>query len=246
MKKNRWQLFLGLILIVMTILLYLAHYIVFKDAHHIFIYGLGDLAFIPLEVLLVTLIIHQLLGYREKKIFLQKLNMIIGVFFSQVGTYLLAFLSDYDTEIKELRKDLLLRSDWPDEYFEKITEDLKDHSFNLDMKIEDLKKLKQFLEKKSDFLLRLLENPNLLEHETFTELMRAVFHLTEELASRRDMSGLPLTDVEHLVNDAKRAYSLLVYEWIAYMRYLKDNYQYLFSLAVRTNPFDQNASSIVK
>ena len=27
-------------------------------------------------------------------------------------------------------------------------------------------------------------------------------------------------------------------EWIVYMKYLKNNYPFLFSLAVRTNPFD--------
>jgi hypothetical protein len=30
------------------------------------------------------------------------------------------------------------------------------------------------------------------------------------------------------------------------MEHLKDNYPYLFSLAMRTNPFDQDASVIVK
>jgi hypothetical protein len=29
------------------------------------------------------------------------------------------------------------------------------------------------------------------------------------------------------------------------MRYLKNNYPYLFSLAMRTNPFDQNATPVI-
>ena len=43
---------------------------------------------------------------------------------------------------------------------------------------------------KRDFLLRLLENPNLLEHDSFANLLLAVFHLTEELAQRRDLDRL--------------------------------------------------------
>jgi hypothetical protein len=91
-----------------------------------------------------------------------------------------------------------------------------------------------------------LENPVLLEHESFTELLRAVFHLTEELAVREDLQKLPHTDYAHLAGDITRSYVLLVHEWLDYMKHLKDNYPYLFSLAMRTNPFDQNASVIVK
>lgn len=39
----------------------------FSGPHHIFIYLVGDIAFVPIEVLLVTLIIHRLLETREKK-----------------------------------------------------------------------------------------------------------------------------------------------------------------------------------
>lgn len=94
--------------------------------------------------------------------------------------------------------------------------------------------------------MRLLENPILLEHETFTDLLRAVFHLAKELASRKELDHLPDADYQHLANDIKRAYVLLVHQWLDYMRHLKDNYPFLFSLAMRTNPFDQKASPIVK
>lgn len=86
----------------------------------------------------------------------------------------------------------------------------------------------------------------MLEHESFTELLQAVFHLTEELAHRKDVTQLPDADYQHLANDTKRAYILLVHEWLEYMNYLKDNYPYLFSLAMRTNPFDQDASVVIK
>ena len=46
-------------------------------------------------------------------------------------------------------------------------------------------------------------------------------------------------------NAADRARGLIA-EWIAYMRHLKSDYPYLYSLAVRTNPFDPNASAEVK
>lgn len=39
---------------------------------------------------------------------------------------------------------------------------------------------------------------------------------------------------------------LLAVSLVAYMKHLKEDYPYLFSLAVRTNPFDPNASAEVK
>jgi hypothetical protein len=80
-----------------------------------------------------------------------------------------------------------------------------------------------------------------LEHETFTELLRAVFHLTEELEQRNDLRHLSRADYEHLELDTERAYKLLIYEWLQYMEYLMNEYPYLFSLALRTNPFDPSA-----
>jgi len=77
-------------------------------------------------------------------------------------------------------------------------------------------------------------------------LLWAVFHLTEELNSRADTRGLPDTDYKHLSGDIKRAYVILISEWLSYMKHLKVDYPYLFSLAVRTNPFDPNALPEVK
>ncbi|GAG66549.1 unnamed protein product, partial [marine sediment metagenome] len=47
MKNIRWQIFLGVILIALSTVLYLIHYGIFRDAHHIFIYMVGDIAFVP-------------------------------------------------------------------------------------------------------------------------------------------------------------------------------------------------------
>jgi hypothetical protein len=73
----------------------------------------------------------------------------------------------------------------------------------------------------------------------------AVFHLTEEMVHRDVLRELPETDMVHIGGDIKRVYVMLVHQWLDYMRYLKVNYPYLFSLAMRTNPFDQDASPVV-
>jgi hypothetical protein len=246
LKRFGWQILLGLSLIVLSVIFYLLHYAIFRDAHHILLYLIGDTAFVFIEVLLVTLIIHRLLSEREKRARLEKLNMVIGAFFSEVGTRLLAYFSDFDPKLDKIRKELVVTNDWSEKEFSSVSKRLKNYDYAIDIQKVELEDLANFLMGKRDFLLRLLENPTLLEHESFTELLRAVFHLIEELASREDLRQLPDTDYQHLAGDIKRAYVLLVHQWLDYMKHLKDNYPYLFSLAMRANPFDQDASPIVK
>jgi hypothetical protein len=245
MKRFSWQIFLGLSFILLSTMLYLIHYAIFRDSHHIILYLIGDIAFLPVQVLLVTLIIDQLLSSREKRAMLKKLNMVIGSFFSEVGTQLLKSFSTFALHEDQIRNDLVKNNDWSNKAFSNIHKYLKSYDYHVESQKGNLESLKIFLLEKRGFLLVLLENPNLLEHESFTELLWAVFHLTEELAFRTDLKQLPNTDHQHLSADIKRAYTLLISEWLAYMRHLKTNYPYLFSLAARMNPFDPEASPIV-
>jgi hypothetical protein len=242
MKRLNWQIVLGFSLIALSALFYLIHYAIFRDAHHIFIYMVGDIAFVPIEVLMVTLIIHRLLSEREKRSMLHKLNMVIGTFFSEVGTSLLGICADFDPNTDKIREDLLITTQWSAKKFSSVGKKFKKHEFTVESTKGNLEELQQFLIGKRDFLLRLLENPNLLEHESFTDLLWAVFHLTDELAHRKSVHNLPDADYQHLSGDIKRAYSLLISEWIDYMKHLKGKYPYLFSLSLRTSPFDLKAS----
>jgi hypothetical protein len=78
MKRFHWQIIFGLSLIALSTLFYVLHYSIFRDSHHIFLYLIGDIAFLPIQVLLVTLIIDRLLNERERSSLLKKLNMVIG------------------------------------------------------------------------------------------------------------------------------------------------------------------------
>lgn len=245
MKRLKWQILLGLSLIVLSIMFYILHYVFFRDAHHIFIYLLGDIAFVFIEVLLVTIIIHRLLNEREKQARLEKMNIVIGAFFSEVGNRLLTLTSDCDPNLNIIRKQLIISTDWSKKDFTDVSKRLKKYDYQIDIQKVHLKDLHSFLLGKSNFLLRLLENPNLLEHESFTELLRAVFHLTEELVARKSLQKLPASDQEHLSGDIKRAYILLIHQWLGYVKYLQKDCPYLFSLIIRMNPFNENASPIV-
>jgi len=242
---NTWQLRLGVALVVLSIAGYVIHYAIFRDAHHIFLYLVGDIAFVFLEVLMVTLIIHELLSRREKRQRMEKMNMVIGAFFSEVGTNLLRQFSEWDKGLGEMRERLKVTTLWSEEQFDEVALAMKGHTYRIDSGRLDVGALRAILEESDEFLLRLMENPNLLEHERFTSLLMATFHFTEELLARKGQDELPESDIRHLAGDADRVYGQLSRFWLDYMRYLKKHYPYLFSLAVRTNPFDRSATAIV-
>ena len=241
-----WQIKLGVALAILSALLYLLQYYLFHDIRLITFDLLGDIAFVPIEVLLVAIIIHQLLEQMSRNERMEKLNMVIGVFFSEVGGGLLGYFYSADRKKEDLERLLEIKSDCPASEFDRIEGYLKTHSYEVIVNSEYLEHLKAFLASKRNFLLRLLENPNLLEHEGFTDLLRATFHLTEELESRGTLQSLPASDYEHQANDIKRAYLLLVIEWLNYMKHLQGHYPYLFSLSLRMNPFDRKASAVVR
>jgi voltage-gated potassium channel len=186
-----------------------------------------------------------MLNNRERRNRNNKLNMIIGNFFSEVGTELIIYLSNFDQNIDKLRKELVIDNHYSKKRFVSLRNKLKKYHHEIEIEKLELSHLRKFLMQRRDFLLHLLENSNLLEHEYFTDLLMAIFHLAEELEHRHRLNQLPEEDLLHLSNDIRRIYTLLIYQWLNHMEHLKNSYPYLFSLAVRTNPFNKEASPVI-
>ena len=240
-RQLRQKILLAVLLLLPSAAAYVLHWAIFRNAHDIFFYLLMDVAFLFVQAVLATLVFDQLLNAHERHTIRRKLNVAIGVFFSQVGNPLLRLLSAFDGRAEDVRKHLRVDGAWTEAHFATMQAVLRSHEPGIDARRGDLALLKVTLEQQRDFLLRLLENPNLLERETLTEMLWSVFHLADELAHRPNVASLPDADRTHLENDIKRAYEWLVREWLRHMQHLRATYPYLFSLAVRTNPFDPDA-----
>ena len=245
MWRYRTLLLVAGLFIAASAVFYLIHYSIFQDPHHIFIFLLSDIAFLPLEVFLVVIVIERILARREKQAVLEKLNMVIGAFFSEVGNDLLNDMLDHFREKDEIRKALAVNQQWTHSDFVKAATYAISMDHQPDYQDIDFETIKQFLVQKRPFLLGLLENPNLLEHDRFTDLLWATFHLTEELEARRSFNDLPESDIIHIAIDLQRVYRHLTTEWLLYVEHLKAQYPYLFSLVVRTQPFQENPSPVV-
>ncbi len=245
-KRLKWEIVIGLLLIALSAILFFAQAMIFHRTRDTFFHLLQNLAFLPIEVLLVTIILDRLLAFREKQDVMRKINMVIGTFFNEAGTDLLVFFLEFGPLPASISNELRTSDAWDNNRFASAINIFRAHKYHVDVGPEKLESLKRFLLGKREALLSMLENPSLVEHDSFTDALLAVFHVADELSHRKSMSGLPESDYMHLAGDIQRAYHLLVLEWLYYMKHLKKEYPYLFSLAVRTNPFDASASVIVR
>jgi hypothetical protein len=227
-------------------LLYTLHYRIFHDSYFLRVYILDHLAFLPVEILMVSIFIGSLLSQRERNQRLDKLNMVTGAFFSEMGRELLVQLSAFDAELDLNRCHLLVKNTWTKKHYLKAQKSLKCMKGKLALNVDELDQLRSYLMDKRQYLLTLMENPYLLEHDKFTDLMQALFHLLEELQYRTELKNLPASDIEHLLLDAKRVYIPLMVQWLDHLQHLRSHYPYLYSLSLRTNPFDPQASVIVR
>lgn len=241
MKQWNWFMFLGLCFLGSSFAIYSFHYMIFEDSHFIFKYLVAQLGFLPINVFLVTVVLNHLMSRRDKRARLQKVKMIKGAFFSDLGSDLLRHICWYDLNLDHNRQHLVPDNNWTSEDFLQARKNVAGLDFKLSLQEKSLSSLQDYLSDKRHQLLSFLENPTLLEHEHFTDLIWAVFHLQDELALRPDLENLCGPDIVHLSEDIRRIYHLLIMQWLDYMEHMQSSYPYLYSLALRTNPFDVQA-----
>ena len=138
MKHLKWQILFGISLVSLSALVYLVQIEIFKTPRDTFFYIFQDLAFVPISVLMVTLIIDQVLRIREKRALLKKMNMVIGAFFSEVGTDLLKLFAHFDLHYETLSRNLIISDKWSEQDFSQIKKQLKNFDYKLDSKKGDL------------------------------------------------------------------------------------------------------------
>jgi hypothetical protein len=245
-SKLWFKIMIGLSLVLSSILIYYTQIMLFHDPRNTLFYLFQDIAFVPLQVFIVTLIVEGILSAREKRETIRKMHVVISAFYSEVGTQAIAALSSHVGDIHSINKILGVKPGWKDEDFRAAVKSIKLLQYDLYSGKSDIGLLKTFLKDKRHFMLSMFENTNLLEHDTFTDMLWAIFHVSDELESRESLDSLPEKDLEHLSIDIKRAYGLLIIEWLYYMNHLKKEYPYLFSLAVRKSPFNESDSVIIR
>ncbi|MEG1409102.1 MAG: hypothetical protein RSD36_04605 [Terrisporobacter sp.] len=103
MKNCKHYLKLSLILIATSAIMFLIHYLVFGQGVNTAYYSLMNLCFIPINSLVVTIILEKLIDYKAKQERVEKLNMLVGIFFTEIGCKLM-HLRDKITFLKNDKK----------------------------------------------------------------------------------------------------------------------------------------------
>ena len=235
-KLLGWRLVFAVVLVGLSAITYAVHLLFFRDPRTLLFYTVMDVAFLFIQVLLVTVLADLLMSRWEHQKMLDKLNMVIETFFSEFGKRLLGYLARRDRHLERIRTLVGATHGMSPTEFREAERAVRGYRADLDIARIDLKLVRRYMQPRREFLLGLLQNPNLLEHEAFTDLLRAVFHVVEELVSR-DLDRLSPEDVAHLKADLERAYDRLTAEWIVYLGYIKAQYPYYYVFAVRTNPY---------
>ena len=241
----RWEILFGIALIVIAAALHFIHYLVFGEVSPLLSFLGKKIAFVPLEVLFITLILHRLLTIHERSALKRKMNMLSGAFFSEMGSDLLNILQQSAVMDPAQSSVLAVHKDWSKKDFDRACKAVDRIDIKVEAGPETLETIKKLLNEKRQYLLLMLGSPNLMEHESFSNMLWATLHLADELSRRPDIHALPRSDISHLKNDARRAYLKLLAEWFSHLKHLKAAYPYLFSLEMRTNPFDPESSVVI-
>lgn len=235
MNNKQQTLKLFLILIVFSLGIFILQTLVFHRVGDSVFYMLQDLAFMPFEIALVTFVFDRFLNAMEERKKIKKINVIITTFFIELGTAILKEMARFDLNHEETTNRIrTLRFTKNEE--KPVLKAIESLPLQMYADPEKLPELAQLMMEKKAFLLSMLENSNLLEHDSFTDMLWAVFHVADELQVRK-IEKLEQEDVAHLSNDLKRAYAALIKEWVHYLIYLEQEYPFLYSIAIRKTPY---------
>ena len=82
--RPRLIIIAGLTAVLASGIMYLIDYLIFRDTRQLLIQLVDNLAFIPISVFIVVVVLGRLIARQEKLQIMHKLNMVVGAFFSEV------------------------------------------------------------------------------------------------------------------------------------------------------------------
>lgn len=226
-----------LLLLCASALLYAIHYLIFRDLHHLAIFGLHELAFVPLEVILVTLGLDQLVEKTHREEARSKVSIIETLYFNESGGTMLRYLASFDPDAARLRELLQVTEDWHSSDFRQAIRQLKSYPFLLDLDRIDFFGLHYHLSQRHEYYRSMLENPALTQSEAFTEMIMKIYLLWEELDGRTNLYQLPEKDRSYLAELLHEIYRELTEYWLDNVYNHSIHNRFRLHRAIESNPF---------
>lgn len=221
------------------VLLAIHHFIFHENGYWANFLLLHEIALMPLEFVVVTLGLEQIMELTHKRENQAKISMIESVFFSESGSDMLLYLvsCDADKDVEELRSVMDVQPDWNNKQIKQARTAVKNITYEVDPSKIDFFGLHYHLSTRHGYFLKVIENPALSGHERFTELLLHIYHLWEELESRTDLYNLPKEEREYLCRSVNAVYRELAIEWMQNATDLLLHQPERLHHVIRTNPF---------
>ena len=221
------------------VLLIIHHWIFHENGYWASFLLLHEIALMPLEFVVVTLGLEQILELTHKRENQAKISMIESVFFSESGSDMLRYLfsCDADKDIEEIRSIMDVQRGWSAKQIRQARAAVKNITYEVDSSKIDFFGLHYHLSTRNSYFLKVIENPALSGHERFTELLLHIYHLWEELECRTDLYNLPPDDREYLCKAVNAVYKELAIEWMQNATDLLLHQPERLHHVIRTNPF---------
>ena len=161
-SHKRWKIKFSLLMVVLIIIIYGSNYLVLGDAEHIISYIWTHLGFIPVDILVVAFLLDEIIERKEKEAMLEKLDMLMSTFFSEVGNEMINQLS-HANKYKASTENLKSIKNWDEKDYDLKLEELKNTSIDFQADIspenreEFLENLRNLLVDKREFIINLIK-----------------------------------------------------------------------------------------
>ncbi len=226
--KDKYYIKISFLLISLSAIMFVIHYLVFGRALNTAYYSFMNLCFIPINSLVVTIILDRLIDYKDKQQRMRKLNMLVGVFFTELGNKLM-----HEIIIADNTGDNTIKS-FDD--LDEVKKRVEKHNYDIDIEKINLEKTMCILIENSSFLVNLISNENIIENEIFTDLLMSVMHLRDAMIFYKNNKNGELS-LSHLKEDILVVYKNIAIQWVDYLKYLNKFYPFLYDNAIKVNPF---------
>lgn len=102
MKKVKSSFLIVLLLVLLSVLMYAVQLLVFDSPRDTGFFILQDIAFLPLQIAIVTVVLGRYLKSREKNERLKKISIVINAFFSEAGIDILTGLTGFNKNYDDI------------------------------------------------------------------------------------------------------------------------------------------------
>lgn len=215
-------------LVGLSLLLYGFSYWLFGDLDLIRKYFMLHLAFLPVHALVLTVILEELLNFRERASRRHRLDTYLGVFFRRMGIDLYLRLVSLMENREELESIILVHPRWTHRDFREAHRRLARLQPRMQPDPQGMRALMDFLLANESEILEMTRNPYLWEFDNFYRMVVAFFHFLEQTRFRDQPTLASPWLLGHLAEEAGRTLLMLMHIWLGYLEQLKKDHPALF------------------